>query len=113
MVGIAAPGEPFWGDLGQTLCQGDSGFMGKTCKENMFEGFQLVFKRRVNGRMGMTKEVDPPGADGIEITVSLKVLEPDPEGPFYGDGGPLFVVLHLGTGVPENLEVAGSEVLII
>ena len=76
--------------------------MGKSCKENVFEGVQLIFKRGVNRGVRMAKEVDPPGADGIEITRSFKVLEPHPKGPSDGNRRPLFVVLHLGAGVPKD-----------
>jgi hypothetical protein len=57
----------------------------------------------------VAEEVDPPAADGVEITPPLEVVEPDPFGPPNGDERKPFMILHLGTGVPEVAQIPLHE----
>ena len=87
--------------------------MGKTSQQHMFQCFQLPGESRVDARIGMTKQVDPPGADGIKVAVTLEILEPYALAGFDRDDRERLVVLHLRAGMPQNGEIASGEFSVV
>ena len=59
--------------------------------------------------MAVAEEVDPPGADAIQVAASFGVVEPGALGTRDGDGGRGLVPLHLGAGVPHSRKAAGGK----
>ena len=79
----------------------------------MLQLAHLLLNRRVDSRIGVAKEIDPPGADGIDKSIAFKVLKPDTLATLDGhQRHGAFVVFHLGAGVPHGLEATGDEVSI-
>ena len=70
-------------------------------QHRVFELVELVFQCRVDARVGVAKQVDPPGADAVQVAAPLMVEQPGAFAVADGDQGYLFVVLHLGARVPD------------
>ncbi|MNP49748.1 hypothetical protein D3C76_1439550 [compost metagenome] len=54
----------------------------------------------------MAEDVDPPGADRIQVAPALEVFQPDAFAAADRNDRQAFVVFHLGAGVPEHVQVA-------
>jgi len=80
--------------------------MAEAGQHHVLELVELILDALVDARIGVAEHVDPPGADGIDITLAIEILEPDAFAAPDGDQRQLLVVFHLGAGVPENREVA-------
>ena len=65
---------------------------------------------RIDVRMGVTPEVYPPGADRVDVTLTVIVFQPHAVTAANRDQrhGSL-VILHLGAGVPDVLEVERAQ----
>ncbi|MCY1422362.1 hypothetical protein D9M71_380390 [compost metagenome] len=72
----------------------------------MLQLVDLVLDALVDARIGVAEDVDPPGADGIQVAFALEVFQPDPFAAADGHDRQAFVIFHLGAGVPEHGEVA-------
>ena len=60
----------------------------------------------------MPKQVDPPGTDGIDVTLAIHVLQPNAfAAPNRQKGQPL-VIFHLGGRVPQNFQVTAANFVI-
>ena len=57
----------------------------------------------------MAKQIDPPGADGIDVTVSIEILDPHTVARPDGNRWQVLVILHLGAGVPEHLQIPSDQ----
>jgi hypothetical protein len=96
---------------GEALGEFDGGFVRAAGEHGVFERIELVFQRGVDARVGVAKQVDPPGADGIEIAVAIAVIEPGARTTSDGDERQALVVFHLGAGVPYGTQAAGDPVV--
>lgn len=61
----------------------------------------------------MAKQIDPPGADPVQIALAVEVAEPDAVRADNGDDGQSLMTFHLGAGVPDGVEAALQPVLVI
>jgi len=95
---------------GEALGEFDGGLVRAAGEHGVFERIELVFERRVDTRIGVTEQVDPPGADGIEIAKAVAVIEPGAGAAGDGDERHALMVFHLGTGMPDCAEAAGDPV---
>ncbi len=86
--------------------------MAEARQNDMLQFIELRLDGGVNTRIRMAEQVDPPGTDGIDIAVALKILQPDPLPPPDRDHRQGFVVFHLSARVPEDTEVALFQVLV-
>src|SRR5690606_5316536 len=84
--------------------------MGETSQNDVLQLADLLLYRGADARVAVTEEVDPPGADRIDVAVALKVVQPNPFAPFDGDHRKGFMVLHLGAGVPDGFEVPCDQI---
>ena len=80
--------------------------MGEAGQHGVLQGVELLVQGRVDARVGMAKQVDPPRADGVQVTMTIVVMQPRALGVVDSDQGHGFVVLHLGTRVPDTVQAA-------
>ncbi|MNQ94036.1 hypothetical protein D3C85_1095350 [compost metagenome] len=80
--------------------------MAESGQDHVFELVDLVLDALVDARVGMPEHIDPPGADGIEVALAFKILQPDAFAALDRDQRQLLMVFHLGAGVPQDRKVA-------
>ncbi len=80
--------------------------MAEAGEHHVLELVDLVLDALIDARIGMAENVDPPGAHRVQVALAVEVLQPHAFTAADGDQRQLFVVLHLGAGVPEYGEVA-------
>ena len=94
----------------QTLREFDDWLVCAAGEHGVFEGVELVFQRCIDTRIGMAEQVDPPGADCVQIAVVRAIVEPRALASCDRDQRQTLVVLHLGAGVPDGTQAAGDPV---
>ncbi|MNL81579.1 hypothetical protein D3C87_2087390 [compost metagenome] len=52
--------------------------MRKPGQHGMLEFIQLVFKLSINAGIGVTKQIDPPRTDRIQIALAIRSVQPGP-----------------------------------
>ena len=95
--------------LDQLLGEQHRGLVGESREYHVFELAQLFRDRGVDARMGMAEQIDPPGTHGVEIALTVEILEPGTGTPPDGHHRKGFVVFHLGAGMPNDSKVARGE----
>src|ERR1700733_7404058 len=106
VVGIEAAREPRGGERGEGLGERDHRLVREAGEDHLLEPLELRGDRGVDARVGVAEQVHPPGADRIQVTLAVVVLEPSAAGSPYGDHGQLLVILHLRARMPHVGEVA-------
>jgi hypothetical protein len=94
----------------EALGEFNGGLVGAAGEHGVFERIELVFERSVDTGVSVTKQVDPPGADGIEIAMTVAVIEPGAGAAGDGDERQALVMFHLGAGMPDGAQAAGDPV---
>ena len=84
-------------------------FVSEAGEDHMFELAQLLRERRIDARVGMPEDIDPPGTHGVEIAFAVEILEPRSGTASNRDHGHGFMVLHLRAGMPHHPQIAGGE----
>ncbi|MNV28823.1 hypothetical protein D3C71_1200260 [compost metagenome] len=97
------------GEGGQALGQLHHGRVGKARQHHVVELAQLVHQRGLDVWVAVAEQVDPPGADAVQVALPIGAVEPRALGARNGHGRLGFVPLHLGAGVPDAGEAAGHE----
>ena len=85
--------------------------MGKTCQHDVVELAQLVYQRGADVRVAVAKQVDPPGADAVQVTLAVHAMQPHAFGPGNRNRRLRLVQLHLRAGVPHRFQAAGGQVV--
>ncbi|CDF93468.1 hypothetical protein BN844_4270 [Pseudomonas sp. SHC52] len=80
--------------------------MAEAGEDHMLQLVDLVLDPLVDARVGMAEHVDPPGADGVEVALAFEVFQPHAFTALDRDQRQLFVIFHLGAGMPQHREVA-------
>ena len=83
--------------------------VGEAGEYDMFEFAQLRDEGRIDARIGMPEEIDPPGTHRIEIALAVKILEPGAGTAPDRDHRQGFMVLHLRAWMPHDAKVAYGE----
>src|SRR6185437_3530523 len=86
--------------------------MRETCEHDMFKPSKLVANGGINVRIGMTKQIDPPGTDSVEVAFSVKIVKPYTFAPSNWNGRQYFVLFHLSTWMPDCLYTAFQQIFI-
>ena len=86
--------------------QGHHGFVREAGQHGVLEGVELVLQGRIDARVGVAKQIHPPGTYGVQITVAVMVIQPGPAAVVNRHQRHGFVVLHLGTRVPDTVQTA-------
>jgi hypothetical protein len=93
-----------------------TGPMGETGEDDMFESFELVAQGGIDARVAVTKEVDPPRADPVQVTPAVEVIQPDTSGAGHRNQRQRFargcMLLHLGARVPDSRQAALEQIAI-
>src|SRR5918992_3915006 len=78
----------------------------------MFECLELVADRRVDSRLAVPEQVDPPRADRIEEAPAVEVIEPGALSALDGYERQELMMLHLRARVPHRFQAAAQELLV-
>ncbi|MNJ20614.1 hypothetical protein D3C77_149490 [compost metagenome] len=78
----------------------------------MLKLVDLILDALVDARVGMAEHIDPPGADSVQVALAFKVFQPHAFAALDRDQGQVFVVFHLGAGVPQDLQVTLHPLLV-
>ena len=97
------------GECRQALGQLHSRRMGTTGQHHMRQGVELVLDGGIDARIGVAKQIDPPGADGVEVTLAVFVNQPHTLPAHDGQGRYLGGTLHLCAGVPNACQAACNQ----
>src|SRR5260221_2469863 len=65
--------------------------------------------RAADALVGVPEQVGPPGTDGVEITVTVVILEPHPGSAPHRDRRQRFVILHLRARMPHVAQIARRQ----
>src|SRR5205809_290445 len=95
---------------GQYFDQGlgklDDRLMREAGEDDVLQFIQLIAHGGVDTRVAMTKQVDPPGTDAVQVPPAVKVLQPGTLGAADGYRRQLLVVLHLRARVPDVRQIS-------
>lgn len=105
IVGVEHPVQPGRRHGHQPLGQLDHRLVAETGENHVLELVDLVLDALVDAWVGVAEHIDPPAADGIQVTLAIEVLEPYAFAVLDRDQWQLLMVFHLGAGVPQDLEV--------
>ena len=94
------------GTFGQLLGQGDHRLVREAGQHRVLELVELILQRRIDARIGVAEQVDPPRADRIQITLAVGVVQPDAATVADGDQRHRFMVLHLRAWMPDAAQTA-------
>jgi hypothetical protein len=64
-------------------------------------------------RVGVTKQVNPPGTDGVDIALTFHVFEPDSLTTFDRQQLQPLVIFHLRRGMPEHIEITLTDFFVL
>ena len=78
----------------------------------MFQAVQLPLNRITNSGIGVTEQVNPPGANGVEISLALEIFQPYALAAANGNQRQLLMVLHLCARMPQHRKVALNQLLV-
>ena len=110
VVGQKAAVEPGWCYGGERFGQFDGRFMREAREDHMLQLPDLLNQRRVESRVGMAEQVDPPGTDRVQVPIAVEVLQPHAFAAAYRDHRQIrLVILHLRAGVPDVGQVATRQ----
>ncbi len=109
--GVEGMPEHIAGHVRQLLRQAHHRFMGEAGQHRVLELVELVLQRRVDARVGVAEQVDPPGADRVQVAFAVVVVQPGAAPVADRDQGHAFVVLHLGARVPHTAQAARYPIL--
>ena len=101
--------ETVAGEGGEAFREFDDRLMGEAGQHDVFQRVQLLLEGVADARVGVAEEIDPPGADAVEVAAAIHVVEPGAFATLDRHQRKLLVVLHLGAGVPDGSEGAGEE----
>jgi len=94
----------------QPFGQLNGGRMGAPSQHHVGQYVQLLLERVDDALVGMTEQVDPPAAVGVEVAVALLVVQPRAMGAGDGQRRHHGRALHLRAGVPHAGQAAGLPV---
>ncbi len=106
VVGKKTLAEAGGRDLHQSLRELDNGLVGEAGQNHVLQFIHLLLDAVVDARVAVAEQIDPPGTDRIDITIAVKVFQPDSLAASNWNHGQLLVVFHLGTGMPQGAQVS-------
>ena len=84
--------------------------MRETGEHDVFKRVELFAQGRVDTRVAVAEEVDPPRADAIQIAPAVKVVQPGALTTRNRDQRQVvFVLLHLRARMPDSGEAAAQQ----
>jgi len=71
----------------------------------VLQGIKLFLDGTVDFGVGMAQQVAPPGADHVQIAFLVHIIQVDAFSVVDHDRRQRFVILHLGTGMPDVFQI--------
>ncbi|OIQ70594.1 hypothetical protein GALL_477910 [mine drainage metagenome] len=99
------------GQLRQALGQFDGRLVGAASQHDMRQAVELVLERRIDARIGMAEQIDPPGAVCVEVAATRIVEQPWALATHDGERQQLRGALHLRARVPDRTETSMGKIL--
>src|SRR5260221_3302653 len=93
-------------ELREALGELDCGRVREPCEHHVLQRSELLYQRRIDARVAVPKQIDPPRADRIEDAAAFEIVEPDPFGAADRHERQRFVVFHLRAGMPDRAQAA-------
>src|SRR6056297_2895731 len=81
-------------------------------QDDVLELVELRLDALVNVGIGVAEDVDPPGADDVEVATAVEVIEPRPLAALDGHKRDRLMILHLRAGMPKDVQVATLPILV-
>jgi hypothetical protein len=82
-------------------------------QHDVVQRVQLLAQRRLDVRMAVAEQVDPPGADAVQVAPAFKVVQPHAFGARDGHGRLRLVQLHLRARVPHMAQAAPDHQCVV
>ena len=109
VVRIEATGEACGQQPDERFRQLEDRRVRESREQDVLEPPELFDDRGIDARIRMAEQVDPPGADAVEIAPALEILQPDAFAARDRNERQPLVVLHLRAGMPDDGQVAGGN----
>ena len=97
---------PQTGEVRQAFGELNNRLLSEARQHHVFQLAQLINNRGINSWIGVTKQVDPPAANAIQITLAIEIDEPGSIAAFNRNQRQLLMALHLGAGMPDGCQAA-------
>ena len=104
VAGVAQAGQ-----CGQAFGQLHHRRMGAASQHHVVELFHLIGHCSTDVRVAVPEQIDPPGADAVQVAAAIGVVQPGAAGAVNGQRWRGFVPLHGGARVPDGSDAAGSK----
>ena len=101
--------EPARREGGQALGQFDHRLMGEAGEHHVFERIELLAQCRLDARMTVAEQVDPPRTDGVQNSIAVKIVQPHTLGTAHRHQRHQLVVFHLCARVPARAQAARAH----
>ena len=101
--------QPRGRELRQALGELDRGLVGEAGEHHVLQRVELRVERRVDARMAVPEQVDPPGADRVQDAAAFEIVEPDAFGAADRHQRQRLVMLHLGARMPDRAPAAARR----
>jgi hypothetical protein len=104
------------GERRQAFGQLDHRPMREAGEDDVLQFLELLAQRCIDSRVAVAEQVDPPGADAVQVTPAIEVVQPDTVA--TGDRHQRQaldrrrVLLHLCAGVPDRSQAALQQIAI-
>ncbi len=93
----------------EALRQLDHRRMGQARQHDVFDAVHLRVNGRLDARLVMPEQIDPPGTDAVEKTTTLRIEKPHPVATHDFQRRRVGVTLHLRAWVPNGLQAAQRD----
>ena len=94
----------------ETLRQCNGRLMREAGQDHVLEPLKLRADSRIDSRIGVSEQIDPPGADRVQVAPAFEVVQPWSAAMRYGHHRQPFVQLHLGARMPDRAQCAGDQI---
>ena len=98
--------ETLSGERAEALREFDDRLVSEAGENHVFQAIELVTQGGIDACVAVAEQVDPPGADRVEITVPVGIDQPRAFAAKHRQRRKRFVNLHLGARVPHGREGA-------
>ena len=89
-------------EFGQPLGQLDHRRMGRAGQHHVFDFAKLVDDGRIDTRVAVAEQIDPPARYGVEVAVSIHIDQPRALTARNRQWGCAFQLFHLRAGMPDR-----------
>src|SRR3989338_7444972 len=106
---IKAMPQPGWSQAAQPLGKLHYRLMGETRQHHMLQRLKLVAQSGVDARVAMPEQIHPPGADRIQVTFPVIVVQPHTLAARNRHQRKILIMLHLRAWMPDSRQAARKK----